>query len=67
VNPELQGMVQLQQEVDNLSTGQHDDLSTITKEQLQKQCVTLERQKEFHKKWAERREQETTDNLDKRR
>jgi hypothetical protein len=60
-------MVQLQQKVDNLSTGQCDDLSTITKEQLQRQCLTFEKQKEFHKKQAERREQETTDNLDKRR
>jgi hypothetical protein len=39
----------------------------MSREQLQRQCLTLERQKEFHKKQAERREQETTDNLDKRR
>jgi hypothetical protein len=55
----------MQQEVDRLNAGQRDDFNTMSREQLQRQCLTLERQKEFLKQQAEKKE--TTENLDKRR
>jgi hypothetical protein len=55
----------MQQEVDKLNIGQRDDFNTMSREQLQRQCLTLERQKEFLKQQAEKKE--TTENLDKRR
>jgi hypothetical protein len=55
----------MQQEVDRLNAGQRDDFNTISREQLQRQCLTLKRQKEFLKQQAEKKE--TTENLDRRR
>jgi hypothetical protein len=53
----------MQQEVDKLNAGQRDDFSTMSKEQLQRHCLTLKRQKEFLKQQAHKREQEVTENL----
>jgi hypothetical protein len=55
----------MQQELDRLNAGQRDDFNTISRKQLQRQCLTLERQKEFFKQQAEKKE--TTENLDRRR
>jgi hypothetical protein len=64
---ELQRLAQLQQEVDKLNSGQRDDFSTMSKEQLQRHCLALERQKEFLKQQADKREREATENLDRRK
>jgi hypothetical protein len=39
----------------------------MSKEQLQRHCLTLERQKEFLKQQADKREREAIENLDRRR
>jgi hypothetical protein len=60
-----QRLAQMQQEVDRLNTGQRYNFNTMSREQLQRQCLTLERQKDFLKQQAKKKE--TTENLDKRR
>jgi hypothetical protein len=62
---ELQRLAQMQQEVDRLNAEQRDDFNTMSREQLQRQCLTLERQKEFLKQQVDKKE--TTENLDRRR
>jgi hypothetical protein len=39
----------------------------MSKEQLQRHCLALKRQKEFLKQQADKREREATENLDRRR